>query len=51
MLSYGIAKELGMTIQQLWDNITPEEMLGWSAYFTIINEQMEDARKKMQRRR
>ena len=32
-LSFGVAKELGMTVQQLHENITFEELLGWSAYF------------------
>ena len=48
MLSFGIAKELGMTVQQLHDNITVEELLGWSAYFSIVNKEQE---KMMKRRR
>ena len=28
MLSFGVAKELGMTVQQLHANITPEELTG-----------------------
>ena len=37
MLSFGVAKELGMTVQQLHDNVTPEELVGWSCYFSVIN--------------
>ena len=48
MLSFGVAKELGMTVQQLHDNITVEELLGWSAYFSIVNKEQE---KTMKRRR
>lgn len=51
MLSFGVAKELGMTVQQLHDNITMEELLGWSAYFGIINKQQEEQMKKASRRR
>lgn len=51
MLSFGVAKELGMTVQQLHDNVTPEELLGWSCYFGIINRRQDQAMKKAQRRR
>jgi len=46
MLSYGVAKELGMTVQQLHHNITMEELLGWSAYFSILNQEQEEAMRK-----
>ena len=51
MLSFGVAKELGMTVQQLHDNITMEELLGWSCYFSLINKQQEEQIKKASRRR
>ena len=51
MLSYGVAKELGMTVQQLHDNITMEELLGWSAYFGILNRRQEQAMKAARHRR
>ena len=51
MLSFGVARELGMTVQQLHANVTPEELMGWSAYFTIINKQQEEAMEKARRRR
>lgn len=38
-----MAKELGMTVQQLHQNVTRQELLGWSAYFSILNEEMEKA--------
>lgn len=46
MLSFGLAKELGMTVQQLHENITVEELIGWSAYFSIINKEQEKAMKR-----
>jgi hypothetical protein len=51
MLSYGVAKELSMTVQQLHDNITMEELLGWSAYFGILNRRQEQAMKAARQRR
>jgi hypothetical protein len=51
MLSYGVAKELGMTVQQLHDNITMEELLGWSCYFGIVNRRQEQAMKHARQRR
>lgn len=51
MLSFGVAKELGMTVQQLHANITPDELLGWSAYFSILNAQQEAAMRKAKMRR
>ena len=51
MLSFGVAKELGMTVQQLHANVTAEELIGWSAYFGIINRQQKQAIEKAKRRR
>jgi precorrin-3B methylase len=51
MLSFGVAKELGMTVQQLHANVTAEELIGWSAYFSVINRRQDQAMKKAQRRR
>ena len=51
MLSFGVAKELGMTVQQLHENITAEELLGWSAYFGITNRRQEAEMKKASRGR
>ena len=51
MLSFSVAKELGMTVQQLHENITTEELIGWSCYFGIINRRQEAAMNKARRRR
>ena len=46
MLSFGVAKELGYTVQELHERLTMEELLGWSAYFSIVNQEQEAAMKK-----
>ena len=51
MVSFGVAKELGYTVQELHDRITPEELLGWSAYFAIVNRHQERAMKRARQRR
>lgn len=51
MLQFGVAKELGMTLQQLNENISLEELLAWSAYFSILNKQQDEAMKASRRRR
>ena len=45
MLQFGIAKELGKSLAEI-RQMTLEEILGWSAYFQVINE---DQRKEMDR--
>lgn len=50
LLSFAVAKELGMTLTRLWSEITPEELLGWSAYFGYLNQQQEQAMKRARRR-
>ena len=45
MLQFGIAKELGKTLSEI-RQMTFEEILGWSAYFQVINE---DQQKEMDR--
>jgi|TARA_B100000700_G_scaffold292204_1_gene351908 hypothetical protein len=37
MLQFGIAKELGKSLAEV-RQMTLEEILGWSAYFQILNE-------------
>ena len=49
MLSFGVAKELGYTVQELHERLTREELLGWSAYFSIINQEQEAAMRKASR--
>ena len=51
MLQFGVAKELGMTLQQLNENISFEELLGWSAYFSILNKQQDEEMSKAKRSR
>ena len=50
MLQFGIAKELGKSLVEI-RNMTLDEILGWSAYFQIINEEQEKAFEKAKRRR
>ena len=42
----GVAKELGMTLRRLLDEVTEEELLLWSAYFGHLNEEQDKAMKK-----
>ncbi len=51
MLQFGVAKELGMSLTELRATMTPEEILGWSAYFKILNENQEEEMRKARRRR
>jgi hypothetical protein len=51
MLQFGVAKELGMSLTELRATMTPEEILGWSAYFQILNENQEEEMRKARRRR
>jgi len=50
MLQFGIAKELGMSLSEV-RKMTLEEILGWSAYFQILNEDQEKEMQKIKRRR
>ena len=50
MLQFGIAKELGMSLSDV-RKMTLEEVLGWSAYFQILNEDQEKEIEKIKRRR
>jgi hypothetical protein len=51
MLQFGVAKELGLTLSQVRSTMTAEELLGWSAYFVILNEDQEKAIEDAKRRR
>jgi len=46
---FSLAKELGMTVSQLSDNLTMEELIGWSGYFALKNEEEEREKDKVQR--
>ena len=50
MLQFGIAKELGMSLSEV-RKMTLEEVLGWSAYFQVLNEDQEKEMQKIKRRR
>ena len=49
MLQLGVAKELGYTLTRLKFELTMEELLLWSVYFDVTNEEQE--RRMKQRRR
>ena len=51
MLQFGVAKELGMSLSEVRSTMTPEELIGWSAYFNVLNEDQEKAMEKAKRRR
>lgn len=46
-----VAKELGMTLGDLRDRMTYEELWLWAAYFGLINDQQEEQSKKIRNRR
>ena len=50
MLQFGIAKELGMSLTEVRQR-TLEEVIGWSAYFQVLNEDQEKEMEKVRRRR
>ena len=51
MLQFGVAKELGMSLTELRATMTAEEIIGWSAYFQVTNEDQEAEMRKARRRR
>ena len=46
-----LAKELGMTVSQLQEHLTEQEMLLWSGYFGYTNDKQAEQQRKAQRRR
>ena len=50
MLQFGVAKELGKSLVEV-KSMTMEELIDWSAYFQIINEEQEKEFEKAKRRR
>jgi hypothetical protein len=40
-----------MTLGELRTTMTPEELVGWSAYFSYVNAQQEKAMEEAKRRR
>lgn len=51
MLQFGVAKELGLSLATVRTTMTIEELLGWSAYFQILNEDQAKELEKARRRR
>jgi hypothetical protein len=51
MLQFGVAKELGMSLTEVRATMTPEELIGWSAYFQVLNEDQQKEMDKARRRR
>ncbi len=49
MLQLGVAKELGYTLTRLKSELTMEELLLWSAYFDVLNEEQERRMKQHRR--
>ena len=45
-MQMGLAKELGMTLAQLLNSMTYEELLLWSAFFANQNEDHEKAMRR-----
>jgi|TARA_Y100000287_G_C14229653_1_gene361081 hypothetical protein len=50
MLQFGVAKELGKSLVEV-RGMTLQELIGWSAYFQILNEEQEKEFEKAKRRR
>jgi len=48
LLQLGVAKELGYTLAKLNKEVTMEELLLWSSYFELQNEEQE---RRVKRRR
>jgi hypothetical protein len=51
MLQFGVAKELGKSLREVRASMTAEELIGWSAYFKILNEDQQKEMEKARRRR
>ena len=46
---FSLAKELGMTVVQLSEHLTLEELIGWSAYFALKSEESEREQDRVQK--
>lgn len=51
MLAFSVAKELGITLGQLFQTMTPEELAGWYCYFNIIARERKKAMERAARTR
>lgn len=47
----GVAKELGYSLTRLWNEVTEEEIVLWSAYFGYLNKEQEKAMKAAKSKR
>ena len=45
---FALAKELGMTVSQLSQELTMEEVVGWSAYFSLKEEEERKEKDRVQ---
>lgn len=50
MFIYSLANELKITVVDLCNKLTVEEMVGWAAFYKIRNEEQEKAQDKTKRR-
>jgi hypothetical protein len=51
MLQFGVAKELGKSLSEVRATMTAEELIAWSSYFQILNEDQQAELEKAKRRR
>jgi len=51
MLQFFVAKELGLTLNELRARMTDTEILGWNAYFNIQADEEQKAYEKAKRSR
>ena len=45
-----LAKELGMTIKQLTENLTKEELKAWAGFFELKHEEEEKYKEQVQKK-
>jgi hypothetical protein len=51
MLRFVVAEKLGMTLADLTERMTPEELYLWSLFYDIRNEEEQAAYEKAKKRR
>ena len=51
MLQFVVAEKLGLTLAELQERMTLEELIGWSCYLEIKHDQEKAAYEKTRRRR
>jgi len=47
---FSLAKELGMTLRQLTENLTREELVSWVAFFELKHEEEEKHKEQVQKK-